>query len=171
MSDKTETMSKIYEKYNKRIFNFLYKYTQNFETASDLMQESFLSFFQNYQTANLNEEQSLKLLFRISRNNSINYSKKLSTKNENVVYLDNYRKEGTSFEKHEELKDLEIKLQECLNLLPEEQKTAMILKNMNDMTLEQISEIMEVSISSIHRLVVKGTARLLELALSKGITP
>ena len=171
MQDKKDTIGRIYEKYNKKIYDFLYKFNHDPELSADLMQESFLSFFDHYQSANLDDKQSLMILYRIARNNSINHSNKLSTKKENVVYIDNFQSGQSSFEKQEELKDMEQKLHECLEYLPEDQKTALILKNLNDMTLDEISKIMEVSISTVSRLVVKATAKLIELANTKGIIP
>ena len=45
------------------------------------------------------------------------------------------------------------------------------MKNIEDMTLAQISEVMDLSISTVSRLVVKATTRLIELAEKNGIVP
>ncbi len=169
MSREKEFISRIYEKYNHQIFVFLMKYNHDFDIASDLMQDTFVSFFEKYQNSNLNDTDSLKLLYRISRNNSINYQNKLSTKKEKVVSLESYKVEKTSFVEEEELKDMEQRLYSCLKLLPEEQKTAFLLRNIEELKLEEISEIMNISISTASRLVVKATSKLLELAKEKGI--
>ncbi|MCP5502463.1 MAG: sigma-70 family RNA polymerase sigma factor [Leptospiraceae bacterium] len=165
-------MEELYQKYCKRIFDYLYKYTGNEETAMDLMQDTFTNFFRIYGKSNLPEDKSIMLLYTIAKNSSINYSKKFSTRKElSVVDTDYYGSQKNSFEKKEELKDMEQKLRDCLLLLPEEQRTAIILKNMEGMTLSQISDIMNLSISTISRLVVKATARLIELAEEREIFP
>lgn len=171
MQDKTFYLGSLYEKYHKRIFDFLYKYSNNQEVALDLMQETFFSFFRSYGDSNLPPEKAIMVLYTIARNNSINYSKKFSTIKENASNVDIYQSRQTSFEKKEELKDMENRLQECLALLPEDQRAALIMKNMKDMTLAEISEVMKISISSVSRLVVKATARLVELAQKYGIVP
>ena len=111
------------------------------------------------------------VLYTIARNASINYSKKFSTVKENASNVDIYQSKKTSFEKKEELKDMEMRLRQCLALLPEDQRVALIMKNMKDMTLMEIAEVMELSISTVSRLVVKATARLVELAEKHGIAP
>lgn len=171
MQDKTFYMGSLYEKYHKRIFDFLYKYTNNQEVASDLMQETFFSYFRSYGESDIPPEKAIMVLYTIARNNSINYSKKFSTIKENTSNVDVYQSKKTSFEKKEELKDMEMRLRHCLALLPEDQRTAIVMKNMEDMTLAQISEVMELSISTVSRLVVKATTRLIELAEKNGIVP
>jgi RNA polymerase sigma factor (sigma-70 family) len=171
MLDKTIYMGSLYEKFHKRIFDFLYKYTNNQEVASDLMQETFFSYFRSYGDSNLPPEKAIMVLYTIARNASINYSKKFSTVKENASNVDIYQSKKTSFEKREELKDMEMRLQQCLALLPEDQRVALIMKNMKDMTLMEIAEVMELSISTVSRLVVKATARLVELAEKHGIAP
>ncbi len=172
MQDNRNYMGDIYERFNKRIFDFLYKYSNNQEVAADLMQETFLSYFRSYGESNLPPEKAIMVLYTIARNNSINYSKKFSTVKENASNnVDIYQSQKTSFEKREELKDMEIRLRHCLALLPEDQRAALIMKNINDMTLADIAEVMELSISTVSRLVVKATARLLQLAEENGIAP
>lgn len=171
MQDKNIYLKNLYEKFHKRIFDFLYKYTNNQDTASDLMQETFYSFFKSYGESDFPEEKALMLLYTIARNHSINYSRKFSTIREKTDYIDIHSSKATSFERKEELKEMEEKLFDCLSLLPEDQKTAVLLKAMEDLTLSQIAECMETSVSTVSRLVVKGTAKLLELAKKKGISP
>ena len=167
MLDKTLYMGSLYEMYHKRIFDFLYKYSNNQEVASDLMQETFFSYFRSYGDSSLPPEKAIMVLYTIARNNSINYSKKFSTVKESASNnVDIYQSKKTSFEKREELK-----LRQCLALLPEDQRVALIMKNLKDMTLAEIAEVMELSISTVSRLVVKATARLIQLAEEHGIAP
>ncbi|MCK6380880.1 MAG: sigma-70 family RNA polymerase sigma factor [Leptospiraceae bacterium] len=160
----------IYKKNHKRIFDFLYKFTNNEEVALDLMQETFLSYYKYYSKDEFSLDKSLMILYTIARNNSINYSKKFSTKNENPYEKIEYKSDSLSIEKNYELKDMEEKLYSHLSTLPEEQKTAVILKSMEDMTLQQISEIMDISISTASRLVTKGLANLVEYAKENGMS-
>jgi RNA polymerase sigma factor (sigma-70 family) len=164
-------MEVFYKKYYKRIFDFLYKYCGDEEIALDLLQETFYRFYKRYANTSLSEEQSLMLLFTIAKNYSINYSKKFSTVKENKSYFEVHEAKNVSFEKREELIDMEERLRKCLLLLPEEERTAVILKNIDDMKLSQIAEIMGVSISTASRLVARATAKLIELARQKEIYP
>ncbi|MEM7179636.1 MAG: sigma-70 family RNA polymerase sigma factor, partial [Spirochaetota bacterium] len=95
-------MEQLYTKYSKRIFDYLYKYTNNEEVASDLMQDTFLSFYKSYIDKGFSEERSLMLLYTIAKNNSINYSKKFSTQKESSGNVDFYKYNHTPFEKEQE---------------------------------------------------------------------
>lgn len=171
MQDKNRIMEEVYLKNRKKIYDFLFKYTNNPDTAMELMQDTFLSFFKNYADMGFSSEKATMILYTIARNSSINFAKKFSTKKETALDVDLYRSSGVSFETKEELKDLEARLYACLQLLPEDQRTALLLKNVEEMTLAQIAEIMGSSISTISRLVVKAMANLLEIAEQRGIKP
>ena len=160
----------IYKETKDQLFNFLFKYTLNPETALDLLQESFLKFQQYYGGRNLSLKESQMLLYRIARNLSINHSKKFSTTKESHSEVDRPDRK-ISVEKQMIYKDLEEKLHECLEELPENQKTVIILKNIEGLNLTKIAEIMEVSIASVSRLLVKATGNLIKTAEEKEILP
>ncbi|MCE9500729.1 MAG: sigma-70 family RNA polymerase sigma factor [Leptospira sp.] len=164
-------MEGIYQNSHKKIYDFLYKYTNNEEVAADLMQETFLNYFKSYGETQLPPERTMMILYTIAKNNSINYSKKFSTVREKSGELDEFTSEKISFEKHAELNDMEQQLYKCIGRLSNDERLAVILKNVKGMNLTQIAEVMEISISTVSRLVVKGTARLVELAEKQGITP
>ncbi len=168
MQEKDKKMEEIYLRNHRKIYDFLYKYTNNGDTAMELMQDTFLKFFENYRYLNLSEEKTTMLLYSIARNTSINFAKKFSTKKEIPSDLDNFTS-SSKLEAKEEMKDLEERLYSCLQLLPEEQKTVILLRNIEELTLIQIAEVMGLSISSVSRLLVKATAHLLEIAEQKGI--
>ncbi|TGL58847.1 RNA polymerase sigma factor [Leptospira sarikeiensis] len=172
MASRKDFMETLYRESNGRIFDFLYKYTGNPETASDLMQDTFLNFFKKYSNSDLNKEQALKLLYTIARNRSINHAKKFSTvKESGTDDMGTYREEGQSFERKTELSDLESRLMECLGDLEEGERYALVLKNIEKYTLAEIAEVMEISVATASRLVVKATGKLLEIAKSKQILP
>lgn len=164
MQDKTHYMQSLYEINYKKIFDFLYKFTRNSDLAFDLTQDTFVSFFKSYLDDDLSNEKSIMLLYRIARNHSINFFKKFSTQKENSGNVEEYKSEKLSFETKLELGDMEEKLYQYIESLPEEQKTALLLKNVEGLTLVQISEIMGTSISTVSRLVVKATANLIQIA-------
>lgn len=164
-------MEALYEKFHKRVFDYLYKFSGDEDIASDLMQETFLRFFKSYAYKDFSEERCIMLLFTIAKNCSINYHKKFSTIKETISEVDVYKSQGTPFEKREELIDMEERLRQCLLELPEDERTAIILKNIENMTLAEISKVMGVSVSTASRLVVKATTKLVELASKKEINP
>lgn len=170
MLDKRDAMERLYVSTQKRIFDFLIKYTHNSDTAMDLLQDTFLSYFKAYGDSEMTQEQSTMLLYRIARNRSINHSKKFATKNESALGEDFFIPDKRNFAKDIEKKDMELKLLECLDELTSQEKEAVLLKYVEDLSLSQIASILEVSISTVSRTIAKATVRILELAKEKEIS-
>ncbi|TGK19953.1 RNA polymerase sigma factor [Leptospira fluminis] len=172
MASRRDFMETLYRESSGRIFDFLYKYTGNPEVASDLMQDTFLNFFKKYADSDLNREQSLKLLYTIARNRSINHAKKFSTVRETGAEdMGVFQEKGPTFVRKAELSDLESRLKECLGFLPEDERYAVVLKNIENYTLADIAEVMGISVATASRLVVRATGKLLEIAKERQIFP
>lgn len=169
MQSNREKMEKIYVSLQKRIYDFLLKYTQNPETAMDLLQDSFLSFFQSYQDKDLTEEESLMLLYRIARNRSINHSKKFSTQKEIHFPSEVYYPDKRNFVKELETEDLEKCMLECLEFLDPAEKEIIILKHIEELNLSEIGKIMDISVSTASRLGKRALKNLAEIASRKGV--
>ncbi len=165
------SMETLYEKSHKRIYDFLYKYTQNADTAMDLMQDTYLNFFRAYKLAGLDEEKSIMVLYRIARNLSINFSKKFSNVKESSSQEMHLHSHDPSIEKKVVLRDLEERIYKCLNELKEDEKTALLLKNIENFNLTQIAEVLDISVSTASRLVIRAQEKLLKIAEKKGLVP
>ncbi len=138
----------------------------------DLMQDTFLNFFRKYSDSNVDREQAIRLLYTIARNRSINYSQKFSTVKENGnSEMEDFQEQKLSFVRKAELKDLEERLLICLDELEEDEKYALILRFMEDYSLATIAEIMNISVSTVSRLIVKATAKVTEIAEKKNLKP
>lgn len=162
-------MEKIYVSFQKRIYDFLFKYTNNPDLAADLTQDTFLSYFKNYGEEDLSEEKSIMLLYTIARNRSINYAKKFSTKRENSGFMEEFHSTRPGFEKKLEYQDLEHQLYQCLDDLEEEERIAILLRFIEGKNLTEISHSLGISVSTASRLVVKATTKLLKIAESRKI--
>ncbi|BDA80877.1 DNA-directed RNA polymerase sigma-70 factor [Leptospira kobayashii] len=171
VSENQISMSQIYEKNHKRIYDFLYKYTQNADTAMDLMQDSFLSFHKHYSDSGLTEEKSLMVLYTIARNLSINYAKKFSTTKEIYSEDIDLHSHNPRLEKQAEYQDLEDRLYSFLGELKEDERSAILLKNVEGFQLTQIAEILNVSVSTASRLVIRATEKVTAIALRENLVP
>ena len=54
-------------------------------------------------------------------------------------------------------------LEKALKKIPERQKTALLLKSQENLSYEEISKIMSVSVSSVESLIFRGRKKLLDL--------
>ncbi len=171
VSENPVSMSQIYESSHKRIYDFLYKYTQNADTAMDLMQDSFLSFHKYYGNAGLSLEKSIMVLYTIARNLSINYAKKFSTTRELHTAEIELHSHNPRLERVAELQDLEERLYGFLDELKEDERSAILLKNVEGFQLSQIADILGVSISTASRLVIRATEKLQTIAIRENLFP
>jgi len=165
------SLEQLYAKSHKRIYDFLYKYTHNSETALDLMQDTFLNFQRAYEKSGLPEEKAIMVLYTIARNLSINFAKKHSNQKEiSGLNLDR-ASNSMGQEKQAVYQDLEERLYSLLSELKEEEKVALLLKNVEGFSLAQIAQVLEVSISTASRLVTKAQERLVLLATERNLVP
>ncbi len=136
----------IYEKYKNAIFLYLYRSTLNQHIAEDLTQDTFLKAFQSL--SSFRGESSLKTwLFKIARNTYINFSKKKQTSME----LQSDRIDQHLTQQHDQFKRLDDKnaIELTLLKLPENYRTYIILRDVNDLTYEEVAAITNETIGQV----------------------
>ena len=67
---------KLYDKYIKKIYNFIYYKTHHKETAEDLTSQTFIKALDNIKTFSESKGSFASWLYRIARNNVIDYYRK-----------------------------------------------------------------------------------------------
>lgn len=137
----------------------------------DLMQDSFLSFHKHYGNAGLAEDRALMVLYTIARNLSINFAKKFSTSRELPSHEMELHSHNPDLETRAEFQDLEERLYSFLGELSEEERSALLLKNVEGFQLSQIAEILQVSISTASRLVIRATEKVVAIAKRENLVP
>ncbi|MCM3572621.1 sigma-70 family RNA polymerase sigma factor [Mesobacillus subterraneus] len=136
----------IYEKYKNAIFLYQYRSTLNQHIAEDLTQDTFLKAFQSL--SSFRGESSLKTwLFKIARNTYINFSKKKQTSME----LQSDRIDQHLTQQHDQFKRLDDKnaIELTLLKLPENYRTYIILRDVNDLTYEEVAAITNETIGQV----------------------
>ncbi|MBT2660053.1 sigma-70 family RNA polymerase sigma factor [Bacillus sp. ISL-45] len=136
----------LYEKYKNMIFLYLYRSTLNQHIAEDLTQDTFLKAFQSL--SSFRGESSLKTwLFKIARNTYINFSKKKQTSME----LQSDKIDQHLVQQHDPFKRLDDQnaIELTLLQLPENYRTYIILRDMNDLTYEEVAVITNETIGQV----------------------
>jgi RNA polymerase sigma-70 factor, ECF subfamily len=136
----------LYETYKNTIFLYLYRSTLNQHIAEDLTQDTFLKAFQSL--SSFRGESSLKTwLFKIARNTYINYSKKKQNKMEFQSDLidEQWSEQQNQFKRSEDQQVIEL----TLLRLPENYRTYIILRDVNDLTYEEVALITNESIGQV----------------------
>ena len=152
--------SLLFERYHKRIFNFLARLASDRELAEDLTQNVFLRMIK-YRSSYKDGLKFQSWIYQMARN----------------VFSDHYRAKGkysnfVDVEKisdrvqdpmeNEEQEQREKLLQRSLALLPVEQRELLVLTRFQEMKYEEVAVIMETTVANIKVRVHRAIAKLRE---------
>lgn len=159
----------VYNQYNKLVYNVALNYLQNIENAEEITQDVFVQV--HHSLHKFNQKSSLKTwIYRITINKCLDFTKQKDSKKYFFVFgrksnnetefhnVSNYEHPGILLENKENSKILF----EVINELAENQKTAFILSKLDGLSNLEISEIMQVSISSVESLIFRAKSNLKE---------
>lgn len=152
---------KLYGCYYTNIFRFIYSIVKEFEIAEDLVQDVFINVWK--QRAQINVEQSIKsYLFTAARNASLNYLRHRSVVRKIFpvsVKIDEQQKININLNQGEELysqKTLQEELQQALSSLPDKCRTVFYLSRYEELTHNQIAEILDISPKTVNNQILKA---------------
>jgi RNA polymerase sigma factor (sigma-70 family) len=149
-------------RYQSRLLAFCRHMLGSREDAEDVLQEVFAAAF-NAILADDRPINARPWLYRIARNRSLNHLRRVQPIG--VDSMDIHLSEhGTStadkVDKREQFRELIADVQE----LPETQRTALLLREIDALSYEQIAEAMETTIPSVKSLLVRARVSLAEAA-------
>lgn len=152
LSGDNRAFEKLVEKYKKRIYYLAYKMTRDHDSADELAQESFVKAYQAL--SRFKKGYSFYTwIYRICVNLSINFLKKEKNSVSTDLISD---KELLHFSKNvsNQLESMITSEQaaivkQALETIPPDQKAVFILKTYENMTYEQMSNILNCSIGTV----------------------
>lgn len=157
----------VYEMYSDMVYNLCLNYLQNREDAEEATQDVFVKVYDKLSA--FRSESSLKTwIYRIAVNHC--HDKVKSRKRiwwKTLLTLDNgpERAEFARFDhpgvQLEDREALEL-LYRQINALPEQQKTAIILRYLEDLSPPEIAAIMSLSVKAVESLLQRGKLKLQE---------
>lgn len=139
-------MEKIYIKYSKKLYKYLYSLTKNHSIAEELMQETFYSALKSIDTFR-GECNILSWLCEIAKNKWINYNLK-NNRVQFVEWNDNAMEHWLINENLEEIvlqKDELIELYKKIDKLDEKTRNVVYLRINSDLQFREIGEILNES--------------------------
>lgn len=169
----TRAFERLVEKYKKRIYYLAYRMTRDHDSADELAQESFVKAYQAMSGFKPGYS-FFTWVYRICINLTINFLKR-EKQNVSVDFLSD---SGIAINSGNELNQLERMIaseqaaivKEALNTLPPDQKAVFLLKTYDDMSYEQMAEVMDCSIGTVMSRLFRARHKLkkaLEMAESE----
>lgn len=162
------SFEKIFYQYQKMVFNLALQYTQNIQDAEEITQDVFVKISKKYNE--FRNESSLKTwIYKITINQSLDFIKNknaqkrhflgITIKLNQLPYQEDpahFNHPGVLLEQKEKMK----MIFGCINRLPPQQKTALILMKIEGKSQSETAEIMEMSIKAIESLMQRAKKNL-----------
>jgi RNA polymerase sigma factor (sigma-70 family) len=153
--------SVLFERYHKRIFNFLARMTMDRDVAEDLTQNVFLRLIK-YRNSFKAGNRFQSWIYQMARNIFSDYYQ--SIKNRKADYVD-VEKMGDRMADSEDsvvIDEQEKLLQRSLAMLNEEQRELLVLTRFQHMKYEEVAVIMDTTVANIKVKVHRAIAKLRE---------
>src|SRR6201996_80452 len=158
----TAAFEVLVSRYESRLLAFCRHLLGSREDAEDVLQEVLTAAF----NAILADDRPINVrpwLYRIARNRSLNHLRRIQAIGVDSmdVHLSEYG--ASTADKVHEREEFRLLVGD-IHDLPETQKTALVLREMDALSYEQIAEAMETTVSSVKSLLVRARVSLAEAA-------
>ncbi|MEK3889058.1 RNA polymerase sigma factor SigW [Bacillus sp. FSL K6-3431] len=159
-----EAFGDIVEIYKDRLFQLSYRMLGNRHEAEDIAQEAFVRAYVNIHSFNQSKKFST-WIYRIATNLCIDRIRKkkpdyfLDAEVSGAEGLTMYSKiaaEGKSPDKEVETMELQEIVQREILRLPDKYRTVIVLRYMDELSLNEISEVLEIPLGTVKTRVYRG---------------
>ncbi|PWJ42736.1 RNA polymerase sigma-70 factor [Sediminitomix flava] len=136
--------------YYPALLNFIVAMVKDRETAEELVQDIFVNFWVKREKINITT--SLKAyLYRASRNHTLNYIKRRNFEQDyqrSLLYTQKWHHNETEDQFH--FNELEKKLNQAIDTLPEKSKEIFLLSRFEGLTYKEIAETLDIPVRTVH---------------------
>src|SRR5579862_2518175 len=149
-------------RYQSRLLSFCRHMLASKEDAEDVLQEVLAAAF----NAILADERPINVrpwLYRIARNRSLNHLRRIQPIGVDSMDIHFSENGATTADKVHDREQFRLLVGD-IHELPESQKTALVLREMDALSYEQIAEVMETTVPSVKSLLVRARVSLAEAA-------
>ena len=155
-------------RYHARLLAFCRHLLGSREDAEDVLQEVFSAAF----NALLDDDRPINVrpwLYRIARNRSLNHLRRIQAVGVDSMDIHLFDHGATTADKVHEREEFRMLVGD-IQSLPETQRTALVLREMDALSYEQIAEAMETTVPSVKSLLVRARVSLAEAAQARMLT-
>jgi RNA polymerase sigma factor (sigma-70 family) len=167
-SGNTGAFETIVDRYQARLLGFCRQMLRSTEDAEDVLQEVFVNAYR----AMLADEREINLrpwLYRIARNRCLNHLRKPTADAQESMDMVPVVDAATTAEKVSNREEFRQLLTD-VSKLPETQRSALLLREMDAMSYEEIAAAMETSVPSVKSLLVRARISLAEASQARQLT-
>lgn len=156
------------ETHQKRVFNTVLAIVQNFEEAEDVSQEVFMEAYQSVKKFRGDSKLST-WLYRIATTKALEEIRKKKTAKRFAFFTNLFGDDNEILHQPVEFEHPGVVLEhkenskilfKAINLLPDNQKVAFTLYNIEGLSYQEITEVMQLSLSSVESLLFRAKTNL-----------
>ncbi len=156
--------NELVKRYKDRLLNFVLRYFNNVEQAEDVVQDGLV--VENY-LGNANVAKFSTWIFTIAKNNALTELRKNKRKKTDSLWTD----DGQVIDINSKEESLDSKVQneiaidqlnKFLDEIPENFRMAVVLRDFQELSYEEISKILEIPIGTIKSRINRGRIQLAE---------
>ena len=164
-----ETYIFLFREYYVSLCSYSRRYVGRKDVAEEIVSDTFMKIWENRERIEINT--SIKAyLFNAVCNNSLNYLRKLKSKNNIVEYFNETISENIGFESISEdieeqsliMENMGQKIEEAVSRLPEQQQKVFRLRRFEGKKTKEVAEMMGLSVKTIEMHLSKATLHIRE---------
>jgi len=155
--------------FSRRIFNLAYRFTSSVDAAEDLTQDVFIRIYKTLDQYDAKQGDLANWLMRLARNLIIDdyRHRQRNPQNSMADAVDDHqyhlRAVGTSAHKEVERKELAAQVQKGIDKLPEDLRTCVILRDIEEMTYAEIVEVLQIPEGTVKSRINRGRIELAKI--------
>lgn len=164
--DDYTSYNKLFVRYYSRLCYYVYRMLMDKEDAEDVVQELFLTLWNNRKKIEINENVS-GYLYRMAKNMALNHIR--SETNYRSV-LENREEPLSYYEENQlESEEFRIALNDCINRLPDRCKEVLLLHRVKGLKQKEIADQLSISVKTIKNQIYSSLQRLKKCLELKGV--
>jgi RNA polymerase sigma-70 factor (ECF subfamily) len=157
-----EAFMTLTQQYQRKVFQLAYSYFHNREDAMDIVQETFLRF---YQKAHMFQKGKSfqNWLLQLAKNICIDYYRKYRKRDiglkreENIEEVNHSSHDSSHHDPSSDLKDI---FSRCLEKLSDKQRMIFVMKHYNHLHYKEIAQILDIALGTVKSLHFKAVRNL-----------
>ena len=158
--------NELVERYRERLFNFVLRYFNNKEQAEDVVQDTLIKLY-THASYYKNVAKFSTWIFTIAKNNALTELRKNKRKRTESLWTEdgnpldiNSKEQSLDQKTHNEF--VINQLNRFLDEIPENFRMAVVLRDFQELSYDEISKILEIPIGTIKSRINRGRIQLAE---------
>jgi len=159
----------IVSQFSRRIFNLAYRFTSSVEAAEDLTQDVFIRIYKSLDQYDAKHGDLANWLMRLARNLIIDdyRHRQRNPQNSYADDVENHmfhlRALSSSAQKDIERRELCVQVQEGIDKLPDDLKTCVILRDIEELSYQEIVDVLKIPEGTVKSRINRGRIELAKI--------